>query len=163
MSRATTDRCLKKTRFTHSQHGLSTTKPGSPLKKAIPIRTFTPREDEHPGFLEIDLVAHCGLSTEGIYLNTFTATDIATGWTECLALPNMTQNAVSRAICELRQNLPSPLRFDRPSPFVKHNPCTSEHQDIIDIVIGEKFREREIVVRVFPDIHAVGVVIMRRQ
>ena len=109
MSRATIDRCLRKARFTHPRHGLSTTKPGSLLKKAIPIRTFTPWEDEHPGFLEIDLVAHCGLSTEGTYLNTLTATDLATGWTECLALPNKTQFAVSQAISELRQNLPFPL------------------------------------------------------
>jgi hypothetical protein len=35
MSRATIDRCLKKARFTHPQHGLSTTKPGSLLKQAI--------------------------------------------------------------------------------------------------------------------------------
>jgi hypothetical protein len=106
MSRATIDRCLKKARFTHPQHGLSTTKPGSLLKKAIPIRTFTPWEDEKPGFLEIDLVAHCGLSTEGTYLNTLTATDLATGWTECRALPNKTQAAVSKAIIEIRHDLP---------------------------------------------------------
>jgi hypothetical protein len=109
MSRATIDRCLKKARFTHTIHGLSTTKPGSLLKKAIPVRTFTPWEDEHPGFLEIDLVAHCGQTTEGTYLNTLTATDLATGWTECLALPNRTQAAVSQAICELRKRLPFPL------------------------------------------------------
>lgn len=109
MSRATIDRCLKKARFTHPQHGLSTTKPGSLLKKAIPIRTFTPWEDERPGFLEIDLVAHCGSTTEGTYLNTLTATDIATGWTACLALPNKTQFAVSQAIAQLRQDLPFPL------------------------------------------------------
>jgi len=109
MSRATIDRCLKKARFTHPQQGLSTTKPGSLLKKAIPIRTFTPWEDEHPGFMEIDLVAHCGSTTEGTYLNTLTATDLATGWTECLALPNKTQFAVSQAIGELRQNLPFQL------------------------------------------------------
>lgn len=98
MSRATINRCLKKARFTHPQHGLSTTKPGSLLKKAIPVRTFTPWEDEYPGFLEIDLVAHCGPTTEGTHLNTLTATDLATGWTECLALPNKTQAAVSQAI-----------------------------------------------------------------
>jgi hypothetical protein len=109
MSRATIDRCLQKARFTHPQHGLSTTKPGYLLKKAIPIRTFTPWEDEQPGFLEIDLVAHCGSTTEGTYLNTLTATDIATGWTECLALPNKTQNAVTQAIGELRKKLPFPL------------------------------------------------------
>lgn len=109
MSRATIDRCLKKARFTHPQHGISTTKPGTLLKKAIPIRTFTPWEDEKPGFLEIDLVAHCGISTEGTYLNTLTATDLATGWTECRAVANKTQAAVSKAIVEIRHDLPFPL------------------------------------------------------
>jgi len=132
MSRATIDRCLRKARFTHPRHGLSTTKPGSLLKKAIPIRTFTPWEDEHPGFLEIDLVAHCGLSTEGTYLNTLTATDLATGWTECLALPNKTQFAVSQAITVLRQNLPFPLLgldSDNGSEFINdtlYRYCLSE-------------------------------------
>jgi hypothetical protein len=132
MSRATIDRCLRKARFIHPQHGLSTTKPGSLLKKAIPVRTFTPWEDEHPGFLEIDLVAHCGQSTEGIYLNTLTATDLATGWTECLALPNKTQFAVSQAIGELRHNLPFPLLgldSDNGSEFINdtlYRYCLSE-------------------------------------
>ncbi len=109
MSPATIDRCLQKARFTQTQHGFSTTKPGYLLKKAIPVRTFTPWEDELPGFLEIDLVAHCGQTTEGTYLNTLTATDLATGWTECLALPNKSQFAVSQAIGELRNKLPFAL------------------------------------------------------
>ncbi len=109
MSSATIDRCLKKARFTSPQRGLSTTKPGALLKQAIPIRTFTPWEEEHPGFLEIDLVAHCGSSTDGSYLNTLTATDLATGWTECLALANKSQLAVSQAIGQLRLDLPFPL------------------------------------------------------
>jgi hypothetical protein len=109
MSPATIDRCLKKARFTSPQRGISTTKPGALLKAAIPIRTFTPWEEEHPGFLEIDLVAHCGSTTEGIYLNTLTATDLATGWTETLALANKTQAAVSQAIARMRLDLPFPL------------------------------------------------------
>ena len=132
MSRATIDRCLKKARFTQPRHGLSTTKPGSLLKQAIPIRTFTAWEDEHPGFLEIDLVAHCGLTTAGTYLNTLTATDLATGWTECLALANKTQLAVSQAIGELRQDLPFPLLgldSDNGSEFINdtlYRYCLSE-------------------------------------
>ena len=109
MSRATLDRCLRSARFTPPLRGLSTTKPGSLLKAAIPIRTFTPWDEEHPGFVEIDLVAHCGPTTEGMYLNTLTATDLATGWTECLGLPNKTQAAVSQAMVELRQRLPFAL------------------------------------------------------
>jgi hypothetical protein len=108
MSCATIDRCLRPARFEHP-HGLSTTKPGTLLKRAIPIRTYTPWDEERPGFLEIDLVAHCGETTAGQYLNTVTATDIATGWTECLAIPHKTQAAVSEAVQELRKRLPFPL------------------------------------------------------
>ena len=123
MSRATIDRNLKSARFEHRK-GLSTTKPGTLLKKAIPIRIFTPWEDEKPGFLEADLVAHCGETTQGQYLNTLTCTDIATGWTECLALPNKTQIAVFHAVQVLRQQLPFPLLgldSDNGSEFINPN------------------------------------------
>ena len=108
ISRASIDRCLKPARFEHRQ-GLSTTKPGALLKKAIPVRTFTPWEDERPGFEEIDLVAHCGETTAGQYLNTLTVTDLATGWTECLAILQKSQYLVTEAIRELRLRLPFAL------------------------------------------------------
>lgn len=108
MSCATIDRRLQKERF-ESRRGLSTTKPGTLLKKAIPVRTYTPWDEERPGFEEIDLVAHCGQSVEGQYLFTLTSTDIATGWTECLAIANKTQVAVSEAIQQLQQLLPFDL------------------------------------------------------
>ena len=108
MSRATIDRCLRPARFEPRQ-GLSTTKPGALLREAIPVRTFTPWEDERPGFEEIDLVAHCGATTAGQYLNTLTVTDLATGWTECLAILHKSQLLVSEAIRALRTRLPFPL------------------------------------------------------
>ena len=122
ISRATIDRCLKSARFEHRK-GLSTTKPGTLLKNAIPVRIFTPWEDEHPGFFEVDLVAHCGESVEGTYLNTLSCVDIATGWMECLGLPNKTQQAVSQAILVLRQQLPFPilgLDSDNGSEFINN-------------------------------------------
>lgn len=108
MSSATIDRCLRSERFEHRK-GLSGTKPGTLLRNQIPIQTFTPWEDEKPGFMEIDLVAHCGGSLEGQFLYTLTATDIATGWTECVGVANKTQAAVSAAIHQIRQRLPFPL------------------------------------------------------
>jgi IS30 family transposase len=108
MSRSTIDRCLKAARY-EKQQGLSTTKPGTLLKQAIAVRTWRDWDDAQPGFMEMDLVAHCGDTTAGQYLNTLTATDVSTGWTECLALPNKTQAAVSQAITVLRQHLPFPL------------------------------------------------------
>jgi hypothetical protein len=108
MSRATIDRRLHSSRFP-SRHGLSTTKPGSLLKKTIPIRTWTEWNDARPGFVEIDLVAHCGDSVAGQYLNTLTVVDVSTGWTECLALLHRSQTLVFEEILNLRQRLPFPL------------------------------------------------------
>jgi hypothetical protein len=108
ISSASIDRCLRPIRI-QSPHGLSTTKPGSLLKNLIPVRTFTAWDEERPGFMEIDLVAHCGNTTEGQYLNTLTCTDIATGWTDVTALPHRSQEAVSKAIHSMRQRLPFPL------------------------------------------------------
>jgi len=108
ISSASIDRCLRPIR-NKTPHGLSTTKPGSLLKNLIPVRTFTEWDAERPGFLEIDLVAHCGTTTEGQYLNTLTCTDLATGWTEVTALLHRSQEAVFEAIQALRQRLPFPL------------------------------------------------------
>jgi hypothetical protein len=105
MSSATIDRCLSPARFEHP-HGLSTTKPGSLLKKAIPVRIYTPWDEDQPGFLEIDLVAHCGGSVEGQYINTLTCVDLSTGWIECLAVHQRSQQAVFEAIQAMRTYLP---------------------------------------------------------
>ena len=105
MSRSTIDRCLGPVRFEHP-HGLSTTKPGSLLKKAIPVRTYTPWDEDKPGFLEIDLVAHCGGSVEGQFIYTLTSVDLSTGWIECLPVRQRTQQAVFEAIQSMRTYLP---------------------------------------------------------
>jgi hypothetical protein len=108
ISSASIDRCLRPIRSQRS-HGMSTTKPGSLLKSLIPVRTFTKWDEERPGFLEIDLVAHCGNSTEGQFLCTLTCTDLCTGWTEVTGLLHRSQEAVSEALGRMRQRLPFPL------------------------------------------------------
>lgn len=108
ISSASIDRCLRPIRI-KTPHGLSTTKPGSLLKSLIPVRTFTEWDEERPGFMEIDLVAHCGNTTEGQFLCTLTCTDICTGWTNVTGLLHRSQQAVSEAIHRMRQRLPFPL------------------------------------------------------
>jgi hypothetical protein len=108
ISAATIDRKLRPYRLEQGR-GRSTTKPGTLLKQSIPIRTFADWDEATPGFVEMDLVAHCGETTEGQYLNTLTATDVATGWTECFLLRHRSQHAVSAAMDTLRQRLPFPL------------------------------------------------------
>jgi len=108
ISSASIDRCLRSVRI-KSPHGLSTTKPGSLLKKSIAVRAFTEWNQDQPGFMEIDLVAHCGNTTEGKFLNTLTCTDICIGWTDVTALLYRSQEAVTEAIHRMRQRLPFPL------------------------------------------------------
>jgi hypothetical protein len=106
LSSATADRLLRPLRH---PHGLTTTKPGRLLKKQIPIRTFTEWNDVKPGFLEADLVAHCGGTLEGAFLYTLTLTDVATTWTECLPLLHKTQHGVVHALQRARGLFPFPL------------------------------------------------------
>jgi hypothetical protein len=106
LSPATADRLLRPLR---QPHGVSTTRRGRLLKEQIPVRTFADWSDVQPGFLEADLVAHCGGVAEGAFLYTLTLTDIATTWTECLPLLHRTQEAVLQAVERARQLLPFPL------------------------------------------------------
>ena len=131
ISSASIDRCLRPIRI-KTPHGLRTTKPGSLLKKLIPVQTFTEWDQERPGFMEIDLVAHCGNTTEGQYLNTLTCTDLATGWTDVAGLLHRSQQAVSEAIQRMRHRLPFPLLgidSDNGSEFINdtlYRYCLSE-------------------------------------
>ena len=51
LSPATADRLLQRVRQAQHPGGLSTTKPGTLLKRQIPVRTFAAWQDTAPGFL----------------------------------------------------------------------------------------------------------------
>ena len=107
VSPATVDRMLRPLRA--PVRGATTTKRGVLLKHQIAVRTFADWSDARPGFMEADLVAHCGGVISGAYLHSLVLTDVATGWTECLALRVRTQQAVVTALDRARQLLPVPL------------------------------------------------------
>ncbi len=109
ISPSTIDRLLRPYRRLGGRHPFATTKPGSLLKNSIPIRTFTDWQEDCSGFLEVDLVAHCGESTEGFYLTTLCTVDVASGWSECLGVWGKGQERVGSAVHKIRQRLPFPL------------------------------------------------------
>jgi hypothetical protein len=109
MSSATIDRALAPDRARLRVKGRSGTKPGSILRRQIPIRTFADWDDARPGFCEIDLVAHDAGSPFGEYCQTLDLTCVATGWTEPRALGKTAQRWVHEAIAEIREVLPFPL------------------------------------------------------
>ena len=109
MSPSTIDRMLRPCRQVGGRRSLSTTRPGGLLKSAIPIRTFADWQENKPGYMETDLVAHCGESVEGFYLNTLCAVDVDSGWTECLPVWGKGQVRVRSAVHRMRQRLPFSL------------------------------------------------------
>lgn len=109
VSHATIDRLLKHAKSRMNFKGVSTTKPGTLLKKDIPIRLGTQWNDAVPGYVEVDLVAHCGVTTAGEYINTLSVTDICTGWTETVAVLNKAQKHVFQALMVVKNRLPFPL------------------------------------------------------
>ena len=109
MSPATIDRLLKPYRKTGGRRGFTTTRPGNMLKGMIPVRTFTDWQENKAGFVEVDLVAHCGESTDGFFLNTLCGVDVWSGWTECLPVWGKWQEKVRQAVHHMRQRLPFPL------------------------------------------------------
>lgn len=110
ISAATIDRLLAAERKKHQLKGRSRTRPGSLLKKQIPLRTFSEWDEEEPGFVEIDLVAHDGGVGAGEYLQTLCVTDVSTGWTEVEAVKNKARVWVFEALKRIRSRLPFPLR-----------------------------------------------------
>jgi hypothetical protein len=109
MSPATMDRLLAPYRQAGGRKSPSTTRSGELLKSSIPIRTFTDWQEDQPGFLEIDLVAHCGESVTGFYLNTLCTVDVASGWLECAPVWGKNQIKVRQAVQRINQRLPISL------------------------------------------------------
>jgi len=163
MSPATIDRLLQSWKRMHGRRSLTTTKPGSLLRSAIPIRTFADWQENRPGFIEVDLVAHCGENTEGFYLHTLMAVDVATGWAEFAGVWGKGQERVGAAIHNVRARLPfqmlgldsdngsefinqeiarwchrAGITFTRSRPYKKNDNCFVEQKNgsIVRRVIG---------------------------
>jgi hypothetical protein len=99
---------LEPARAQYPRRGATITHPGHLLRQEIPVRPFTDWADARPGFLEIDLVAHCGSSTRGFYLGTLCAVDITTAWVELDAVWGKNQERVGSAGHRVRERLPVP-------------------------------------------------------
>ncbi|MGH8566392.1 MAG: integrase [Gammaproteobacteria bacterium] len=109
ISAATIDRALGPERRRLRVKGRSGTKPGSILKRQIPIRTFAEWDERRPGFCEADLVGHHGGSEGGEFCQTVDLTCVNTGWTEMRAIRTKAQRWVFEALVDIERSLPFPL------------------------------------------------------
>lgn len=123
ISPSSIDRLLKPVRVKYKGRGKSTTKPGTLLRKHIPVKT-NQWDENRPGFLEADTVAHCGTSMAGMFAFTIDCVDIATGWTEQRAVWGKGETAVLAQIEDIEASLPFPLQgfdSDNGSEFLNHH------------------------------------------
>jgi hypothetical protein len=108
ISAATIDRLLHEVRSEGSRGRAKRTP--TALRRSVPIRTFSDWDDPPPGYMEMDLVAHCGETTAGSYVHTFSLTDLCSGWTECIPLLVREGSLVIESVEALRGSLPFLLR-----------------------------------------------------
>ena len=107
VSAATIDRVLAATRSHIDGQRKRRKGIGSAIRRSIPVRTFADWLDPPPGFFEIDMVEHCGgVKTDGDFVHTLTMTDIASGWTECVAMRMREQMLIVEAFDTVASALP---------------------------------------------------------
>ncbi|HEY6510038.1 MAG TPA: hypothetical protein VIY56_18575 [Vicinamibacterales bacterium] len=78
------------------------------LRRAVPM-TRIPWDTTVPGHFEVDLVHHSGAAAEGDYGYTFQMVDVATGWSERVALLGRGQRAMVAAFDKAASRLPFPI------------------------------------------------------
>jgi hypothetical protein len=107
ISAATIDRMLADARLHIDGQRKRRKGVGAAIRRSIPVRTFADWRDPPPGFFEIDMVEHCGgPKTDGDFVHTLTLTDIATGWTECVAMRVRNQMLVIEGLDKAAADLP---------------------------------------------------------
>ena len=146
MSPSTIDRLLQPWKQKGGRRSFSTTKPGSLLRSAIPIRTFADWQEKRPGFVEVDLVAHCGESVDGFYLNTLMAVDVATGWSEFIGVWGKGQQRVGAAIHNVQQRLPFKLLgldSDNGSEFINQDLARWCHHEGITFTRSRPYKKND--------------------
>ncbi len=99
------DRRLRAQKLQIKRRIYGRTKPGTLLKHYIPLKTDN-WDVKLPGFAEVDLVAHCGNSSDGEFAHSLNVTDIHTTWTESRALLGRSRAAVIEAFDQIEAALP---------------------------------------------------------
>jgi hypothetical protein len=84
---------------------------GNAIRRTVPIRTFSDGNDPLPGYPKVDFAEHCGgAKIDGDFVHSAVLVDIATGWTECLVMPDRSGAFFLEHIEPVSRALSFPLR-----------------------------------------------------
>jgi hypothetical protein len=81
----------------------------NPLLQGVPMRRIAWNEVQ-AGHFEVDLVHHCGGSASGQYVHTLQMIDVASGWSECVAVLGRSYLVVRDGFERIMQRLPFAVR-----------------------------------------------------
>lgn len=121
-SASTIDRVLRPVR--EKATGRTHVRPKKKIRSTIAVKTFSEWEDVAPGSLEADFVAHCGGNLSGAFIHSLAATDVASGWTECVPILIREQSLVVETMELLRKRFPFPIvgiNTDNDSSFINES------------------------------------------
>jgi hypothetical protein len=93
------------------------------VAKAIPMRRI-PWDTADPGHFEVDLVHHSGPRSDGEFVHTFQMIDVATGWSERVAILSRSQRAMEEGTRLILARLPFPVKELHPDngpEFLNHH------------------------------------------
>lgn len=145
ISSSTIDRRLRRSRVFTKRKLLSTTRPGSLLKKNIPIKTSSWNE-KRLGYGELDTVAHCGFSASGEFLNSLTYTDICSQWTESVAVMGKAQKRIRDGLDDIEKRLPFKLLGidpDNGSEFINWQLYSHCKEKNIEFTRGRPYKKND--------------------
>ena len=123
MSPRTMDRYLSRRRRRTDGKLFGRTKPGTLLRRQIPIQTAA-WETGQLGFVEMDLVSHSGPNAAGEFLHSLNVTDLESTWNESRAVMGKGEVGVVAALEQIAAALPFALRgvdSDNGSEFINHH------------------------------------------
>lgn len=123
ISEATVTRLLRKHRSRKQRLPQKGPERANQVRKPIPMKRI-PWETSDPGHFEVDLVHHGGESSEGLYAHTLQMVDVATGWSERVAVLGRGQQAMEGGFRRILERLPFPIKElhpDNGSEFLNHH------------------------------------------
>ena len=105
VSPATIDRLLRPKKGEIKDRRRYSSRGANLISKKIPLR-MTDWETDRVGYVEMDLVLHCGVSTDGEYGHSLSTMEISSGWWEGEAVMGRAQSRIFNALKEIRERSP---------------------------------------------------------
>lgn len=83
-------------------------KPRNQLLSRVPMKRL-PWQEQRPGYFEVDLVHHCGRTASGDYVHTIQMIDVATAWSERVAVLGRSYLVMEDGFNQILARLPFPV------------------------------------------------------